>query len=77
MFPWMNKFLITEKMFLPRLLNRKAAVWWPITANQKDNNNIKNIKKRKKENYNWPMSAKSDKNFFFIQKEKKQNYYGP
>ena len=25
MFPWMNKFLITENMFLPRLINRKAA----------------------------------------------------
>ena len=25
MFPWMNKFLITENMFLPRLVNRKAA----------------------------------------------------
>ena len=50
MFPWMNKFLIREKMFLPRLLNRKAAVWWPITANQKKkiNNNMKNNKNRKK-----------------------------
>ena len=25
MFPWMNKFLITENMFLPRLVKRKAA----------------------------------------------------
>ena len=25
MFPWMNKFLITGNMFLPRLVNRKAA----------------------------------------------------
>ena len=25
MFPWINKFLITENMFLPRLVNRKAA----------------------------------------------------
>ena len=25
MFPWMNKFLITENMCLPRLVNRKAA----------------------------------------------------
>ena len=25
MFPWVNKFLIAENLFLPRLVNRKAA----------------------------------------------------
>ena len=75
MFPWMNKFLITAKMFLPRLVNRKAAVWWPITANEKSNNNLKltKIEKNKIKNENekiekmkkvtklsWPTSAKSD-----------------
>ena len=75
MFPWMNKFLITEKMFLTRLVNRKAAVWWPITANEKSNNNLKltkteknkikyeneKIEKMKKvTKLSWPTSAKSD-----------------
>ena len=74
MFTWMNKFFITEKMFLPRLLNRKGAVWWPITANQKITIIILKITKTEKDKIKND-NKKNEK----MKKIKKplQNYHGP
>ena len=46
---------------------------------------MKKLKKQKNEKkwekkptkLSWPMSAKSDKNFFYSERKKAQNYHGP
>ena len=33
--------------------------------------------RKKRTKLSWPMSAKSDKNFFYSERKKAQNYHGP